>query len=226
MTRFKRLGAFALAGHPRHAGPYPGPAFAVDDMASGDGVDLTSVRAKIKAKDYAAATEPSCATLPRTPSRPTSTTCSGSRCARPATTRPRSPTTARRWSSSRTTRRRTSISASSSSKPASSTSPKTSSPSDGCGAPGARGAGGRGGGQALRDGPRPCPTGRGRSRFRALAASRGRSSVQWRQGASRANSGTLTPPSHTSAIHNPLVRVPNNGAEGGRDAAQRAFWPR
>ena len=33
----------------------PGPAFAVDNMSSADASDLTSVRAKIKAKDYAAA---------------------------------------------------------------------------------------------------------------------------------------------------------------------------
>ena len=57
MTRFKRLGAFALAAILAIAGPDAGRSFAVDNMASGDGVDLTSVRAKIKAKDYAAAKE-------------------------------------------------------------------------------------------------------------------------------------------------------------------------
>src|SRR5580698_6549161 len=33
----------------------PAPAYAVDNMSSNDAVDLTSVRAKIKAKDYTAA---------------------------------------------------------------------------------------------------------------------------------------------------------------------------
>src|SRR3954447_13145410 len=57
MTRFKRLGAFALAAILATPALIPVRSFAVDNMASGDGVDLTSVRAKIKAKDYAAAKE-------------------------------------------------------------------------------------------------------------------------------------------------------------------------
>jgi tetratricopeptide (TPR) repeat protein len=50
------LGAYAflisLAG-----ATYVAPAFAVDNMSTNDVVDLTSVRAKIKAKDYNAALE-------------------------------------------------------------------------------------------------------------------------------------------------------------------------
>ena len=57
MIRFKRLGAFALAAILATPALIPVRSFAVDNMASGDGVDLTSVRAKIKAKDYAAAKE-------------------------------------------------------------------------------------------------------------------------------------------------------------------------
>src|SRR5215218_2601351 len=57
MTRFKRLGAFALAAILATPALIPVRSFAVDNMASGDGVDLTSVRAKIKEKDYAAAKE-------------------------------------------------------------------------------------------------------------------------------------------------------------------------
>ena len=57
MTRFKRLGAFALAAILATPALIPVRSFAVDNMASGDGVDLTSVRAKIKAKDFAAAKE-------------------------------------------------------------------------------------------------------------------------------------------------------------------------
>ena len=57
IIRFKRLGAFALAAILATPALIPVRSFAVDNMASGDGVDLTSVRAKIKAKDYAAAKE-------------------------------------------------------------------------------------------------------------------------------------------------------------------------
>jgi hypothetical protein len=61
----------------------PSPAFAVDNMSSTDAPDLTSVRAKIKAQNYAAAlTE--LRDLAEDVQRPMSTICSASPCARPA----------------------------------------------------------------------------------------------------------------------------------------------
>src|SRR6059058_4528092 len=56
MTMCKLLGACVLTlGLAIPPAVLPRPAFAVDNMASSDAVDLTSVRAKIKAKDYTAA---------------------------------------------------------------------------------------------------------------------------------------------------------------------------
>ena len=56
MTMCKVFGAGVLAlGLAIPPAVLPRPALAVDNMASSDAVDLTSVRAKIKAKDYAAA---------------------------------------------------------------------------------------------------------------------------------------------------------------------------
>src|SRR5690349_9593175 len=56
MTSLKRFGACTLATALALAPMLPSrPAFAVDNMASSDAVDLTSARAKIKAKNYAAA---------------------------------------------------------------------------------------------------------------------------------------------------------------------------
>jgi tetratricopeptide (TPR) repeat protein len=48
-------GLALLAGLGLAPGLAPAPAFAVDNMSSTDAPDLTSVRAKLKAKDYAAA---------------------------------------------------------------------------------------------------------------------------------------------------------------------------
>jgi tetratricopeptide (TPR) repeat protein len=56
MTMCKLFGACVLTlGLAIPPAVLPRPAFAVDNMASSDAVDLTSVRAKIKAKDYTAA---------------------------------------------------------------------------------------------------------------------------------------------------------------------------
>src|SRR4051794_8705580 len=56
MTRSKLLHVSALViGLTAATGVATLPAFAVDNMSSGDGIDLTSARAKIKAKEYAAA---------------------------------------------------------------------------------------------------------------------------------------------------------------------------
>ena len=56
MTMSKLFGACVLTlGLAIPPAVLPRPALAVDNMASSDAVDLTSVRAKIKAKDYAAA---------------------------------------------------------------------------------------------------------------------------------------------------------------------------
>src|SRR3954453_16292129 len=56
MTMCKLFGACVLTlGLAIPPAVLPRPAFAVDNMASSDAVDLASVRAKIKAKDYTAA---------------------------------------------------------------------------------------------------------------------------------------------------------------------------
>lgn len=56
MTRSSRMRAIVLAIS-LVGTTYVAPAFAVDNMSTNDVVDLTSVRAKIKAKDYTAALE-------------------------------------------------------------------------------------------------------------------------------------------------------------------------
>ena len=55
MTRTTRLAACAFAIGLSLAPALPGAALAVDNMSAGEGIDLTSVRAKITAKNYAGA---------------------------------------------------------------------------------------------------------------------------------------------------------------------------
>src|SRR5215218_1061760 len=109
MTRFKRLGAFALAAILATPALIPVRSFAVDNMASGDGVDLTSVRAKIKEKDYAAAKE-ELRNLAEDAQHPDVYSLLGFTLRKTGDYATSLATTPRRWSSSPATRRRASTS--------------------------------------------------------------------------------------------------------------------